>query len=321
VNKFVRLIACAAILAAVQSFVLAQQLDPTLPGALYGYACTDMDQAGVVGHKVYRIRLTDGVAVERGNTNVVQELEGFLSADDFTSIGRSELFGVAESPDGTGGGGPSILVRLTAAALNPSGVGSPVGTGTGIVFGTEAGSAYDWINPDVAYTLASDDRNVNIGGQQYPASALYIIDLTTGVATQLSITEGLSLDGLAYGADGQLYATDARITDGLYRYNFSTDLWERVGAFNVAGEDFNEDSGLGCYRGTSGNETNLYFITEGDGARPGRLWRILNNASGQPTGQASLVGNLIIGATGLEVPEDVEGFDIPYLPLQGQQPE
>jgi hypothetical protein len=324
VKMLIRLVASVAILASVQLFASAQQLDPTQPGALYGYACTDMDQNGVVGHKVYRVRLTDGLSVERGTTNVLQELEGFLSADNFTSIGRSELFGVAEAPDGTGGGGPSILVRLTPAALNPSGVGSPVGTGTGITVGTEAGSAYDFINGGIAYTIASDDLTRTVGGINYPATALYMVDLNTGVADPpgfINLTEGLHLDGLAFGANGVLYASDARLTDTLYRYNFSTEVWEPVGPFNVAGENFSEDSGMGCYRGVSGNETNLYFITEGDGAtRVARLWRIQNNASGQPTGQATFVAELRLGS-GAEVPEDVEGFDIPYLPLQGQQPE
>jgi hypothetical protein len=314
----VRLIAFAAILASVQSFVSAQQqLDPTQPGALYGYTCTDRDFT-FQDRRVYRIRLTDGVVVERGLVNVTQELEGFLSADNFTSPGRSELFGVAESYDGTGRGGASVLVKLTAAALSSSGLGTPVGTGTGILEGYEVGSAYDFIGDQVAYTIAGND----LFPLSNPTAVLYTIDLNSGEAFgPLNITLGLILDGLAFGANGELYATDAKLTDGLYKYNFSEETWELVGPFNVPGENFSEDSGLGCYRGVSGNETNLYFITEGlDASRVGRLWRILNNASGQPTGQATLVAELRLGS-GAEVPEDVEGFDIPYLPLQGQQPE
>lgn len=312
---------CAAVLIAAQILASAQQLDPTQNGALFGYTCTDADSQTGQGHDMFRINLTNGVAVQRGTTGVGQELEGFLSADGFTSLNRSELFGVAEAPDGTGPGGASVLVNLTAAALSTSGTGSVVGN-TGIEFGTEAGATYDWIGEQHAYSIASDDLTRVVAGQQYPATRLYEIDLTTGTATPLNTTPDLYLDGLAYGANGELYATDARHSDELWKYNFSAGLWEEVGPFNVpdgAGGiiDFNEDSGLANYRGLNGDETHLYMITEGDGANLGRLWTI-----DFATGQATFVAELRIGSTtGPEVPEDVEGFDIPYLPLEGQQPE
>jgi len=312
---------CAAVLIAAQILASAQQLDPTMPGALFGYVCVDADSQTGAGHDLYRIDLTNGVAELRGATGVGQELEGFLSADGFAAPNTSELFGVAEAPDGTGPGGPSVLVNVTDAALAIGNTGSVVGT-TGIEFGTEAGAAYDFLGDQHAYSIAADDLTRVVAGQQYPATRLYEIDLSTGVATPLNTTEGLYLDGLAYGANGELYATDARLTDALYRFNFAADpngdgvaegQWEPVGTFNT-GEDFNEDSGLANYRGLNGDETHLYMVTEGDGPRLGRLWTV-----DFATGQATFVGELRIGSTtGPEVPEDVEAFDIPYLPLRGQ---
>jgi hypothetical protein len=318
VNKFVRLIACAAILAAVQSFVLAQQLDPTQPGALYGYTATDLDTPQVTGNRLFRIRLTDGVAVQRGLTGVSQEQEGFLSTDNGTV---SRLFGVGETPDTTSLNQPSNFVDLTAPAVNPNLSGTQINF-TGINFGTEAGSAWDWLGNNI-YSVASDDqtRVDPVTGQQYPASQLFRLNSQGLVIEAFPVVLGRYIDGLAFGANGIVYGTDCRLTDRLYRYNFDLDTWVVVGDLN-AGEDLAEDSGLATYRGVNGNTTTLYLITEGEGpARMGRLWRVSNDAAGNPTGQLNLIAPIIIGATGLEAPEDLEGFDIPYLPLAGQQPE
>jgi hypothetical protein len=54
-------------------------------------------------------------------------------------------------------------------------------------------------------------------------------------------------------------------------------------------------------------EINLYMITEGDGANVGRLWRVTSIG-------LTLVGEIRL-ADGTEVSEDLEGFDVPYLPL------
>jgi hypothetical protein len=290
VKTFVRLFAVAAILASAQSFALAQ-------GAMVGYTATDLDSPGSRGNRVYRIDITNpGNTVQMGLTNVDQELEGFFSVDGPTS---SRLFGVAETPDGTSTGVPSILVNLTAAALSPTGLGVAVGP-TGIVFGTEAGSAWDHTT-NTAFSVHADDLNLPAG------SNLYIINVSTGQGTLLSMNPGLYVDGLAVGGDGTLYASDARPSDSLYRFNFDDNVFEAVGGFGI---NLNEDSGLANYRGVGGLETNLYMITEGDGANVGRLWRV-NAASGA----LSLVGEIRLAGTGAEVPEDLEGFDIPWRPL------
>ncbi|HKX33023.1 MAG TPA: hypothetical protein VJ302_35405 [Blastocatellia bacterium] len=307
-----RFFACAVVLASAQIFASAQQLDLTQPGAQYGYTATDLDAdtGGGLGNRVYRIRLTDGVTVRLGLTNVNQELEGFFSIDNFAGGNRSHLFAVAENPDATSSGDPSNLVDLTAAAVSDTGLGTQIGN-TGITFGTEAGSAYDFIN-GVAYSVATDDRIIVIGGQQYPATALYIIDPSTGQALgPLSIDDGIAIDGLAFGADGVLYGSDARVTDSLYRYNFDEGSFEAVGLLGPA-TTWSEDSGLAVYRGANGDETNLYLLTEGDGAtRVGRIWTL-----SPATGTASFVAEVRF-ADGTEVPEDLEGFDIPYLPPDG----
>lgn len=288
-KTLVRLIAFAAILASAQSFALAQ-------GARIGYTATDLDNPGGGGNRVYRIDLTNpGATVAVGLTNVPQELEGFFSVDGPTN---STLFGVAETPDGTSTGAESVLVNLTAAACNAAGLGVLVGP-TGINFGTEAGSAWDHTT-GVAFSIHTDDLNVAAG------TRLYMINISTGTATLISTTTNLVVDGLAVGGNGELFATDARPSDSLYQYNFDDDVFEPVGSFGV---NLSEDSGLANYRGVSGTETNLYLITEGDGANVGRLWTV--NAT---TGAISLVGELRL-SDGTEVPEDLEGFDIPWLPL------
>jgi hypothetical protein len=306
------LIACAVILISAQSSTLAQ-------GARRGYTITDLDNPGGGGNRIYRIDIDNPQGtIAKCLTCVEQELEGLFSIDNFSVVGRSNLFGVAEVLDSTACCSPSTLVEITAAAVcSLNGCGREVGL-TFINFGTEAGSAWDHTTNTV-YSIASEDRTISFPGQQYPATALYIIDPSTGMLTsQLSIAQGRYLDGLAVGGDGTLFATDARLTDSLYRYNFDTTQWELVGAFGT-GENFGEDTGLANYRGVSGSETNLYMITEGDGvARLGRLWTV--NAS---TGALSPVDgpdgtNQIRLTDGTEVPEDLEGFDIPWLPLVGE---
>jgi hypothetical protein len=291
VKTLVRLFACAAILISAQSLASAQPRR--------GFAITDLDVPTQVGHSVYRIDLDNpGATVEMGETGVPQELEGLFS------IGN-RLFGVAESPDGTGLGGPSILVDITAAAVNPGGVGTLIGE-TGVNFGTEAGGAWNHLS-GIAYAIFSRD--------DAPAGTkLTIIDPLTGATTELSTTPDFHVDGLAVGGDGTLYATDARLTDALWRYNFSANTWEFIGPLDPTFTmDFNEDTGLGNYLvGSSGTE--LSMITEGDGpTRVGRLWRV-----NHVTGQATLVGELRLAGSGAEVPEDVEGFDIPFQLLAGE---
>jgi hypothetical protein len=253
-----------------------------------------MDVPTVVGHSVYRIDLDNpGNTIEMGTTNVGQELEGFLSIND-------RLFGVAETPDGTGMGGQSILVDLTAAAVDPNGLGVPIGN-TGVNFGTEAGGAWNHLT-NIAYAVFSDD--------QAPARTLLTrINPLTGAATAIAVTMTLHIDGIAVGGDGTLYGTDARNTDSLYRFNFSTNQWVLIGS--LAAENFSEDSGLGNYS-AGGTGTELNMITEGDGARLARLWRV-----NHLTGAATLVGNVTLPG-GAEVPEDVEGFDIPRQLLAGE---
>jgi hypothetical protein len=294
--KTLRLFGCIAILAFAQSIILAQN------GQRFAYTCTDEDQGQVLGHRVYRIPLdTPGQTVQMGLTNVAQELEGFASIDNFSAPGTSHLFGVAENPDGTGvPGAPSVLVDLTFAARVSNGLGRLVGP-TGIMVGTEAGAAWNHLT-DTLYSVASDDRAPEF-------SQIFAINPLTGEADPVEpLISGRYIDGLAVGGDGTLYGTDARLTGSLYVYDFDADAWILIGAFN-AGEVFAEDTGLANYRGLSGTETNLYMLTEGDGARLGRLWTI-----DALTGQANLVGNITL-ADGTQVPEDLEGIDIPFQPL------
>lgn len=298
------LLAGAAILFAVQPSTSAQSGN----GMRRGFTATDLDVAQQNGHRIFRINLDDASAtIQRGLTGVPQELEGFFSVSN-SSTGFSELFGVAETPDGTGSPVPSNCTNLTAPAVDPNTIGVQVGL-TGVNFGTEAGAAWDHTTQTI-FAIFSDDRTINVGGQQFPATMLVAFN-PGGCAsgfTVIDITDGLYLDGLAVGGDGALYATDARHTDSLYRFNGG---WELVGEFGF--EDFAEDTGLANYRGVGGNETNLYMVTEGEGAgRLGRLWTVNHT-----NGVVSIVGNITIG--GVEVPEDLEGFDIPYYPLPGEQ--
>jgi hypothetical protein len=298
VKTIVRLVAFAAILASVQSFALAQN------GQRFGYTATDLDMPGGGGNRIYRIPLDNPTqSVQLGLTGVNQELEGFFSIDGPVN---SRVFGVAENPDVSSTQDPSVLVDITAAACGVNGSGALIGE-TGIDFGTEAGSAWDSTvgmpNSNTVFSIASDDLALAAG------TALYEINPSTGLAILRSITEGIYLDGLAVGSDGTLYATGGRTNavDGLYRYNFDDEQFVLVGSF---GQQVNEDTGLANFRGASGTLTELYMITEGDGANVGRLWRI-NHTNGALT----LVGELRLAVDNSEVPEDVEGFDIPWRPL------
>jgi hypothetical protein len=290
-------------------------------GARRGFTVTDLDNPGVTGHTVYRIDLDNpGNTVAMGVSGVKQELEGLYSIDgdgdgdmaDGDTV--SKLYGIAENPDLTSSNDPSIQVDLTAPAVS-NGVGTPECL-TGIDFGTETGAAWD-PTTGIRYVIASDDRDSTANPPPPPGSPytrLYIINTCGQAIDIVNSTEdqGLYLDGLAVGGDGTLYATDARLSDGLWKFNFVSNEWEFIGSF-ATGEDFGEDTGLANYRGVNGNETHLYMVTEGEGAsRLGRLWTV-----DHVTGQAAVVGNITIG--GAEVPEDLEGFDIPYLPLVGEQ--
>jgi hypothetical protein len=291
IKRSINLLACVTILVSAQSFALAQ-------GARIGYTTTDRDDpGGVLGNRVYRIDLDNpGNTVQMGLTNVRQGLEGLFSNDNGIN---SRLFGVPGAPDITGTQDPSFLVDLTAAACRADGLGSRVCLDTGILFGRKFGAAWDHTTNTV-FLVASDDLNPAAG------TNLYEISTTNCMAILRSNTPNVVLDGLAVGGDGTLYATDGRITDSLYKYNYDTEQFELVGPFGVA---LNEDTGLANYRGVSGTETNLYMITEGDGANPGRLWRVNHT-----TGAITLVGELRF-PDGTEVPEDLEGFDIPWRPL------
>jgi hypothetical protein len=288
-KTLVRLIAFAAILASAQSFALAQ-------GAMVGYTATDLDNPGGGGNRIYRIDLNSpGQTVPVGLTNVPQELEGFFSIDGPTN---SRLFGVAETPDGTSTGAESVLVDLTAAASNPTGLGVLVGP-TGINFGTEAGSAWDHTT-GIAYSAHADDLNIAQG------VALFQIDTSSGSGTLRSITTDMYVDGLAVAGNGALYASDGRDQNSLYIYNFDAEQFELVGSFGVT---LNQDTGLANYRGSDGLGTNLYLIAEGDGANVGTLWSV------STSGALTLIGELRLAGSGAEVPEDLEGFDIPWRPL------
>jgi hypothetical protein len=286
----VSLLTCVTILVSVQSLAQAQ-------GARFGYTATDLDSPGSRGNRVYRIDLDNpGNTVQMGLTNVDQELEGFFSVDGPTN---SRLYGAAEPPDGTSTGGSSIIVDLTAAACNPGGLGVPV-CQTGIVFGTEVGAAWDHTT-STTFLAYSDDLNLPAG------TNLYIFNLSSCMPILISTNLGIYVDGLAVGGDGTLYASDARVSDSLYRFNFDDNAFEIVGAFGIS---LAEDSGLANFRGVSGLETNLYMITEGDGPNLGRLWSV-----SATTGAITLVGELRLAGSGVEVPEDLEGFDIPWRPL------
>jgi len=63
---------CLAALIAAQSFVSAQQLDLTRPGELYGYIAAELDNHGVGGDRVWRIRMIDGVTVALWPAGVTQ---------------------------------------------------------------------------------------------------------------------------------------------------------------------------------------------------------------------------------------------------------
>jgi hypothetical protein len=305
------LLAGAVILFSAQQFASAQVSN----GARRGFTATDLDVAQQTGHRIYRINLDNAAAtIQRGITGVPQELEGFFSIDN-SSTGFGDLFGIAETPDGTGSPVPSNCTNLTQPAVDPNASGFQVGL-TDVNFGTEAGAAWD-PTTNTIYAIFSDDRNINVEGQQFPATMLVQINPGCSGHSPLVITDELYLDGLAVGGDGTLYATDARHTDSLYRFDFDLFEWVLVGS--LAAEDFGEDSGLANYRGLGGNETNLYMVTEGEGiARMGRLWQVCHdtNVCGA-AGQATLVGNITIN--GVEVPEDLEGFDIPYFPLTNEQ--
>jgi hypothetical protein len=313
------LLAGAVFLFAAQPLISAQTAAPKI-----GYTATDLDVGQVTGHRVFRIDLDNPTqSVQMGLTNVSQELEGFYSTDN-TSTMRSKLFGIAETPDGTGLGGPSVTVDLTNAAVSPTGLGQLVGE-TGINYGTEAGSARDHYT-DLVYSVASDDRQSPPAPPGFPATKLFLL---AGINTAIELNEspGLYLDGLAIAGSevrpdgtthGVIYASDCRLTDSLYRFNWLTETWDQVGAgFGVG--NLAEDSGLGNWVGNITTtspllyETHLYMITEGENANVGRLWTVDSG-----TGLATLVGELRLAVDGSELPEDLEGFDIPRFPLEGQ---
>jgi hypothetical protein len=288
-------------------------------GARRGFTVTDEQS-----HRLFRINLDDAsMTIQRGDSGVPQELEGLYSFDGETT---SSLRGVGENPDGTGAPPTekSNCVDLSGPAVNDNLSGIELAE-TGVEYGTEVGAAWDHINMD-GYAIFSDDRTI---GDDFPATRLYKFNNTSGDCDQgaslVNESVGLYLDGLAVGGDGTLYATDARLSDSLYRFDPNADAdgeWVQIGLLDpTQTEDFGEDSGLANYRGEGGNETNLYVILEGEGVgRLGRLFKVCHadNASFPPctAGQATLVGNITISGT--EVPEDLEGFDIPWKPLSNE---
>jgi hypothetical protein len=306
-KKFEKTIVCLLALGVIGVVLFSAQQRASAQasnGMRRGFTATDRDTPEVTGHGVYRIPLdSPDQSVEMGSTNVPQELEGFYSVDDAVT-GKSKLFGVGENCITTCIA-DSALVDLTQAAVDPNGLGVNLGP-TDINFGTEAGAAQNHLTTEV-FAVASDDLAVPV------ETGLWVKVSDTGFIE--ATRNNVYLDGLAFGGDGTLYGTDCRLTDTLYRFNFDILLWEPVDSdlngFGVG--DLNEDSGLANWRG-DGDDTNLYMITEGDGANVGRLWSI---ALG--TGNATLVGEVRLAVDGSEVPEDIEGFDIPYFPLEGEQ--
>jgi hypothetical protein len=284
-------------------------------GMKRGFTVTDAQSL-----RVFRINLDDAsMTIQRGVSGVPQELEGLYSIDGETT---SSLRGVGENPDGTGAPPTekSNCVDLSGPAVNDNLSGIELAE-TGVEYGTEVGAAWDRLNMD-GYAIFSDDRTI---GEDFPATRLYKFNNTSGDCDQgaslVNETVGLYLDGLAVGGDGTLYATDARLTKSLYK--LVNNAWESVGPLDPTNtEPFVEDTGLANWRGAfdvvtnpNGAETHLYMITEGEGAgRLGRLWTVNHQ-----TGEATLVGNGNITINGAEVPEDLEGFDIPWKPLPNEQ--
>src|SRR5262245_36406599 len=131
------LLAGVVVLFSAQPFASAQVSD----GMRRGFTVTDADDPNPneASHRVFAINLDNAAAtIQRGLSGVPQELEGLFSVDN-NSTHRSTLFGVAETPDGTGSPLPSNCVNLTPAAVSASGVGVEVGL-TGVNFGAEAGA-------------------------------------------------------------------------------------------------------------------------------------------------------------------------------------
>jgi hypothetical protein len=312
-KKFERTIACLLACGVIAVIIFsAQQLTSAqvANGARRGFTATDRDNPVQTGHEVFRIDLDNpGNTQTMGFTNVPQELEGFYSIDN-TETGRSKLFGVAENCITTCIA-QSVVADITVPAVNVNGLGSKIIDPSGIDFGTEAGAAWNHVSHEV-YAVASDDLASPV------ETKLYVkLEDETSPFMEVTTTGGY-LDGLAVGGDGTLYATDCRLTNHLYKFDFDLAIWVEVDSdMDGFGVTLNEDSGLANYRGLLGNETNLYMITEGDGANLGRLWTI-----DATTGDATVVGatgELRLAGSGAEAPEDLEGFDIPFFPLVDEQ--
>lgn len=305
-NWINKITATIALVVVAQSVAFAQ----------LGYTTNDRD--GSLPQLLFRVNVNTGAATNLGNlvdtrtgANAVSEYEGLAS------IG-SLLIGVSEYDPAL----PNALDRANCATISPTGrVGiiGPSGQGAGnVLFGTEAGSAYD-SGSGFIYTSYGDDTTPGPRGElmrlytNSPSTceAVFVGDIRVGSATGAP----LQIDGLAIDNSPSpvMYGSDGRFTDALYTIDYANPVADpnNAGNFVVIATQAcvltasNEDTGLAFDFANS----RIFILYEGNlpGTPAPRIQQIT------PGGTCTLGPVRTLSTT---IPGDYEGFDIPIQTIR-----
>lgn len=300
----VRALCCAAALVLAQAPTLAQ----------IGWSVTDRNQdSSGLTQLVYRFDINSG------DSELIQEFPSRTEQEGLFSTGGSNLFGYSEydfnltgtesqqpgvrfipyGPNGIAGNvlGSGLIGGPNPAPGTQGNVVNPICTMAGARLGTEAGAGYNPTDGFVYVVNSNDNPADGVVGSWFSRFKPNCVSFERlGAGTATTPDNALYVDGTAVDSNGQIYMSDLRLQDRVYRFAPPATLIN-CNIFNLG--VINRDSGL------SWDFENNRLIAL---AENGVLYQV--GLPGNPcTGGWTQLSTLSAG--GVTPAGDFEGFDIP----------
>ncbi len=278
-KALLKVLVCAAILVSV----------PSLASAQFGYTVADFN--GGAPQRLYRFDVNDGIMEDLGLIETNTEQEGLYSMGSLL-FGYSEYDAALTTADERGPG--SRLLLFPGAANAPNLFGAPPNTnlsvcraGAAAQFGTESGAAYNPVDGYVYVVNSNDNPNDGVVGSRF-------FRFKPGCTSfqQIGLQTNLYVDGVAVDQAGNVYMSDFRLQDRIYRFNTVDGALTPIGTLGFA---ITRDSGLAW----DFENNRLLGLAENG------VVYLINTT----TGAATVLSTLTLG--GGAAPTDLEGFDIP----------